>query len=248
VRTLPFTLDNGVAGRAGLGIVVLEKDETLEPELASVFRDEGVGLYHSRIPSDDEINHETLQAMARELPKALALLPASRPLDVVAYGCTSASTVIGQENVAAMVRAVHPRAAVTDPITAVIAAYRHLGISRIAMLTPYAEAVSAAMRVLLEKNGFEIVALASFNQSSDAAVARITPATVHEAVCELGRLDSAEAVFASCTNLRTFSILDAAEQSIDKPVVSSNAALAWHMRRKAGLEPLADGPGRLLRC
>jgi maleate isomerase len=247
LRTLPFKLDNGIANRAALGIVVLEKDETLEPELASVFRDDGVALYHSRIPSDDEINHETLQAMALELPKALALLPASRPLDVVAYGCTSASTVIGQENVAAMVRAVHPRASVTDPITAVMAACRHLGIRRIAMLTPYAEAVSAAMRALLESNGFEIVTLVSFNQSSDPAVARITPASIVEAIRELGSHDRAEAVFASCTNLRTFSILDAAEQSIGKPVVSSNAALAWDMRNKAGLTPLARGPGRLLR-
>jgi maleate isomerase len=115
------------------------------------------------------------------------------------------------------------------------------------MLTPYAAAVTASMRELLETSGFEIAALASFNQSSDPTVARITPASVLEAILELGRVDGIEAVFASCTNLRTFTILDSAEKETGIPVISSNAALAWHMRRLAGLGPALTGTGKLLR-
>lgn len=245
--SVPFTLDNGFAGRAALGLVVLEKDETLEPELSSVFADDGVGLYHSRIPSDDEVTPDTLLAMARELPRALRLLPSVRPLDVVAYACTSASTVIGQGKVANMIEAVHPSALATDPISAVISACRHLDVRKIGLLTPYTAEVSAAMRALLEKNGLEISAFASFEQSSDPTVARIAPQSVHQAIRELGNNNDVDAIFASCTNLRTFSVLDAAERDIGRPVISSNAALAWDMRRKAGLGPLKQGPGRLLK-
>jgi len=245
--SLPFTLDNGIACRAALGLVVLQKDETLAPEMSSVLPEGDAALYHTRIPSDDEVTSDTLQAMARELPRALALLPTTRPLDVIAFACTSASTVIGQDKVAAMIRQVHPGAETSDPITAVMAACRQLHVNRIAMLTPYTEQVSAAMRALLEANGLEITAFASFNQSSDPTVARITPASVYDAIIEIGRAPDIEAVFASCTNLRTFAILDAAEAAIGKPVISSNAALAWHMRKKAGLGPLVSGPGRLLK-
>ena len=96
--------DNGIAPRAALGVVVLQQDETLEPELRAALDDDGVALYHSRIPSDEEITPDTLKAMAIEMPRALQLLPVTRPLDVVAYACTSASTMIGQDRVAAMIR------------------------------------------------------------------------------------------------------------------------------------------------
>jgi maleate isomerase len=179
--SLPFTLDNGIASQAALGLVVLQQDETLEPEIRSVLTDTGVALYHSRIPNDEEVTPDTLQAMAQELPRALALLPAARPLDVVAFACTSASTVIGQTRVAEMIQAIHPQAATSDPITAVIAACRHVGVRRIAMLTPYTADVAAAMRSLLEANGLDIAAFASFNQSSDPTVAESQsyPATPH---------------------------------------------------------------------
>ena len=245
--SIPFSLDNGIADKAALGIVVLEKDETLEPEFRSIFADDGVGLYHSRIPSDDEISSDTLNAMATEIPRALRLLPTARPLDVVAYCCTSASTVIGQARVAKMIHDAHPTAAATDPITAVIAACRHLGLKRIGLLTPYTREVSAAMQDLLENAGLTITAFASFEQSKDPVVARIAPESVRQAICQMASNADVDGVFASCTNLRTLSILDAAESETNKPVVSSNAALAWHMRQHAGLGPALNAPGVLLK-
>lgn len=244
---LPFELDNGIATRAALGLVVLEKDETLEPELRSVFADPGVALYHSRILSDDEVSPDTLNAMAVELPRALRLLPTARPLDVVAYACTSASTFIGQERVAELIKEAHPSAAATNPITAVIAACRHLGLKRIGLLTPYARQVSQAMQALLEEAGLEIAAFSSFEQSKDPIVARIAPSSVRDAILGLAQHMNVDGIFASCTNLQTFSVLDATEAEIGRPIISSNAALAWHMRQLAGLGPAPDAPGSLLK-
>ncbi|MGI9476522.1 MAG: maleate cis-trans isomerase family protein [Hyphomicrobiaceae bacterium] len=238
--------DNGIAPRAALGVVVLQTDETLEPELRSVLGEDHVALYHSRIPNSDDVTAETLQAMAEEMPRALSLLPISRPLDVVAYACTSASTVIGPDRVSEMIRAAHPAAETTNPISAVIAACRHLGVRRLGLLTPYSLDVSARMQALLEDAGIEIAAFASFEEASDERVARLAPASVRAAIGEVARSADVDAVFASCTNLQTFSIIDAAEADIGKPVISSNAALAWDMRRKAGLGSITDGPGRLL--
>lgn len=244
---LPAEFDNGIAAKAAFGVVVLETDESLEPELHLALGEEGVALYHSRIPCDEQVTPETLQAMATELPRALRLLPVARPLDVVAYGCTSASTMIGQAKVAAMIQAVHPTAAATNPITAVIAACRRLGVERLGLLTPYTLDVSAAMQALLEEAGLTITAFASFEQASDPLVARISPRSVLDGIRQVGDDTGVDAVFASCTNLRTYEILDAAEAAIGKPVVSSNAALAWHMRKLAGLGPGQRAPGHLLK-
>ena len=116
---------------------------------------------------------------------------------------------------------------------------------KIGLVTPYAADVSAAMIDLLQCNGFEVVNFGSFEQKEDATVARISPSSIHDAICEIGTADDVDAVFVSCTNLQTFNIIEQAEASIGKPVVSSNQALAWHMAQLAGIADSTTGPGRL---
>ncbi len=242
---LPFILDQGAAAEAAFGVIVLQADETLEGEFAGVFSRPGLALYHTRIPSGAEVTPETLAQMERELPRAAGLLPNTGALDVVAYACTSGATVIGQDNVATAIRTAHPEAATTDPLSAVIAACRHLGVRRLGVVSPYVAEVSTAMMALLEKNGLEISTFGSFEQSEEAVVARITAQSVLDAICTMGRDDGVEAVFASCTNLRTFEIIDQAEAVMGKPVITSNQALAWHMLTLADIETKGFGPGRL---
>lgn len=242
---LSFETDNGAAAEAAVGLIVLQADETMEIEFRGVFERAGVGLYHSRIPSAPELTAETIMEMKAELPRAAALLPVTRQLDAVGYGCTSGATVIGQAEVARAVREHHPCSQVTDPMTAVVTALRTLECHRIAFLTPYVAHVSEAMRTLLEREGFEITAYASYEQSNEATVARITEASVLDAITEVGSAKEADCVFASCTNLRSFGVIDAAEERLGKPVVTSNQALAWHLLTLAGIDTAGVGPGRL---
>lgn len=241
---LDHVSDGGAAARAAIGLIVLQTDETLEPELRSVFDLPGVALYHARIPMSDTVGPDSLARMAQDLPAAAALLPGHGPLAAIGYGCTSGATVIGPERIDAMLRAAHPRAGTTDPIRAVLAAVRRLGVRRLGFVTPYAAAVSAAMRALLEREGVAVAAFGSFEQPSDAAVARIAEASVLAAIEQVGTADS-DAVFVSCTNLRSFGVIAAAEAAIGKPVITSNQALAWHLLSLAGLPVSGRGPGRL---
>lgn len=245
---LPFTLDTGAAGKAALGVIVLQSDETLETELRSVFDRMDVALYHSRIPSAPEVTPATLKQMELDLPKAASLLKMGRSMDVVSYACTSGATVIGPGNVEAAIRTVHPTSRTTNPMSAVIAACAALNVHRIGFVTPYVAEVSAAMRALLEKEGLSITAFGSFEQIEETVVARISEQSVYESICAIGRDPAVEAVFASCTNLRSFNIIDKAESQIGKPVITSNQALAWHMLTLAGVAETPHGPGRLFRC
>lgn len=240
MTALPFMLDESY--RATIGMIVLQTDETLETELRSVIpRD--VSLLHSRIPMQGEVTPETLAAMHAALPEAARLLPATAKPDVVAYACTSGATVIGRENVAAAIHKHHPGADTTDPMSAVVAALTALGAKRIGLLTPYLPEVSAQMRALLEGEGFEIAAFASFEQQEDAVVARISEASTLAAMKSMPAVD---AIFASCTSLRAFGIIDEAEAATGTAVISSNSALAWHVLRLAGVQENC-GPGRLFR-
>ncbi|QDL92575.1 Asp/Glu racemase [Paroceanicella profunda] len=246
---LPYRLDAPIGHRACLGLVVLQSDETIEPEFRRLIPAEGTALYASRIPSAAEVSAETLAQMEAHLPAAAALLPPSIAFDVVGYGCTSGATVIGPARVAELVRGASTARQVTNPISAVMTACDALGVRRLGFVTPYVAEVSAAMRGALEDHGLAIGGFGSFEEAEEAKVARIHPASILEAAIATGRQAPCDAVFLSCTNLRTIDIIAAAEAALGVPVISSNQALAWHMARLAGLDTsAAAGFGQLMRA
>lgn len=245
---MEFEFDNGAAGENALGLIVLKTDETLEVETREVFHAANIACYHARIPNHALVTTETLAQMADDLPYTASLLPAGVPFGAIGYACTSGATVIGADNVAASVHAHHSGVAVSDPITAVMTGLRALGAQKIGVLTPYVPEVTAEMRALLTAEGFEIASLGSFEQIEDRLIARISEASTLAALDAIGQETECDAVFASCTNLRTFGVLAEAERRIGKPVVSSNQALAWHMLRLAGIATKGMGPGRLFDC
>jgi len=213
---------------AAIGLILLQTDEVLENEIRSMLPS-GSTLFHTRVPSGDEVTAETLARMEAEIPAATRLLPPAGGLGVVAYCCTSGTTVIGEDKVAAAVHSVLPDVKVTNPLSAVKARLRHLGTKRIALLTPYEPQVSEAMADHLAREGFEITRFGSFYEKEEAKVTRISQSSILEAIAAIGTGDHCDAVFASCTNLRTASLLDEAAKRIGKPVISSNSALAWHI-------------------
>ncbi len=241
----PYETDAGLGTKANIGLLVLATDQTLEREFQVLTNQPGLAVYHSRLENDLEVTPETLIKMRDRLPGTARLLPPGVEFDVVAYGCTSGAMVIGEEVVAAQVRSALPGVRVTDPVSALLAAFAHLGVSRIGLLTPYLPVVNRGLRERLLARGLEVPVMGSFHESDDFKVARTTTDSVLKALIEIGRRPECEAVFVSCTNLRVVEILAEAEDAIGKPVTSSNHALAWHALTLAGLPTERPGCGQL---
>ena len=244
---MAFQLDGGLARRARIGLIVLATDHTIEHEFRQIYRLNGVALYESRIPNSSEINAATLAAMERGLASAAGLILPGTKLDVVAYGCTSGTVVIGEEKVFARIREARPGVACTTPITAGIAGLQKLGAKRIALLTPYVDEVNRTLRGFIEERGIAVPVMGSFNHSNDDEVARISQASIKDAARELAREPGVDGVFVSCTSLRVADIAEELEAELGKPVTSSNHALAWHCLRLAGVNDSLPGLGRLFR-
>ena len=242
---LPHRLDGGIAARAAVGLIVLATDQTIEHEFRRLLDLPGFALYQSRILNDARITPETLLAMEARLVEAAAVILPGLPLDVVAFGCTSASMVIGEERVFERIREARPGVACTTPITAAFAAFEALGVRRLALLTPYRDDINRFMRDYIEARGFEVPVIGSFNEEDDRKAARIDAASVRDAAIDLGRSDLVDAVFVSCTSLRLIDALGAIEADLGKPVTSSNHAMAWHCLRLAGIADHRPELGRL---
>ncbi|MDA9032708.1 Asp/Glu racemase, partial [Amylibacter sp.] len=188
------------------------------------------------------VTTETLKQMEKDLPIAVSLLPNAVDFDVVGYGCTSGTSVIGAENIAKIVKDRCKTKHVTEPVSALIAACRHLGIERIGFLSPYVEAVSTGLRETLFLSGVETPIFGSFNEEIEERVVKISTVSISDAAVELGRQD-VDAIFLSCTNLNTLPVIKSIEEKIRKPVLSSNQVLAWHMSQlsNGGLSKSCEG-------
>ena len=233
---LPHRLDGGVAPRAAIGVIVLATDQTMEHEFRRLLDVPGVAFYESRIRNDAAITPRTLAAMEGRLTEATGLILPGLPLDVVAFGCTSAAMVIGEEQVFARIREARPEVACTTPITAAFAAFQALGARRLALLTPYRADINRFVRDYIEARGFEVPVMGSFNEEDDRRAARIDLASIRDAAIDLGRADEVDAVFVSCTSLRLIDAVTEIEAALRKPVTSSNHAMAWHCLRLAGID------------
>lgn len=243
IEHIPFITDGGIGEKANLGLLVLQTDQTIEDEFRFALP-EATALYGARLKSPPDITPETLRAMESEIAPTAALLPPVR-LDVVGFGCTSGALVIGQDRVAARVRETLPDVRVTDPFTAGVAAMQALGVTRIGLLTPYIATINRSLREALMARGIDVPVMGSFNEADDDRVARITTASIEDAILAVGSSDACEAVFVSCTSLRVARIVARVEARLGKPVTSSNHALAWHMLRLSGQTQPLPGLGRL---
>lgn len=233
MTAFPYTLLED--DRPRLGLIVLQVDETIEQDFRRLFPPQNARLHVTRVPSGAELTPDSIADMERTLPAAARLLPSAPPLDVVGYACTSGTTLIGADKVRDLVRAAAQTGAVTDPLTAALARCHSLGLARVGIVSPYIPSVAQPIRAAFEAAGIFVPDTLSFGEKIEARVARIAPGSIAEAARALAHRSRLDAVFLSCTNLRTLDILDPLTQELGLPVLSSNQCLAAHMATLANL-------------
>jgi maleate isomerase len=230
--------------RSQIGLVVLQSDESIETDMRRIIPP-SAELFVSRVPSATTVSSESLRSMEAVLTQAASLFPVDARFQVVGYGCTSATAHIGADRIAELVRAGTHADAVTEPVSALVAACRALKVTRLGLISPYVASVSDQLRAALAENGITVTAFESFEEAEESKVVRIAPASIASAAIDMAQSTDCDAVFLSCTNLRTLDIIDDVEQATGMPVLSSNQVLGWHLLRYTDCKNPLFAPGRL---
>lgn len=162
---------------------------------------------------------------------------------VTAYACTAGSFVKGMAGEAALVAAMRAAGAPAAVTTSgsMLEALRHLGVGRVATVTPYTSDLTIGLTKYLMEAGIEVVA------TSGLGLTEQIWAVPYSETAELVRatdVAEAEAIVVSCTNLPTYDLIAELEAELQKPVVTANQVTMWAALRVAGRK--AVGPGQRL--
>ena len=228
--------------RHKLGMIVPSWNTVMEYETRRMAGN-GISVHTQRI-SHTADTEENLMWMGTQVPAAAQLL-AHAKVSVICYGCTAGGFIKGpayDRDMAVQIEAATGIPGATSA-SAIIDALGALGVTRISVATAYEPWLNEKTRQYLEAAGFTVLAIEGFGTQAHAAV---TPDRVAALAKKVDRPD-AQAVFIGCSNLRTLEIIEALEQDLGKPVITSNQASMWRMLRLAGSTYTVPGGGRLLR-
>lgn len=238
--------------RARIGFLVPPGNPTVEPECYRM-TPPGVSLHFARLQSPPAEGpaggaagmQERTSAYRETLDEPAQALGQVRPAVIVmAHTASSYALGVGRE------QPLIDRIARAGGAPALLAAHaardalHHLGVRRLALGTPYPEAISRQGRAYWEASGFEVVGYHRLTDVVDIY------AETEERAYQLARrahVPEAQAVLLSGTGLPTAAVLETLERDLGVPVISSNQAGLWRALRLAGVREPVPGFGRLLR-
>lgn len=242
---IDFEFDKN-APKYRIGLVALDTDLTLEWDFHRVFPHE-VAFYTSHIPVTNPLTPENLRKMRPNIQAVARSIVPEYPLDVMVYGCTSASIAIGYEGVKREIQAVRSGIAVVTPSSAAIKGLYALNIKKITLMTPYIDSVNQILRQFFETQGIEVLNMSSFCFETDLETVAVPPAAIQQAAIATCH-EEAEAIFISCTAFRALHALENIEAALGKPALSSNQCVIWDCLQSAKYAHPILGYGRLLRA
>lgn len=237
-------------GRARFGILVPFTNTNLEPDLA-LLRPDGVSLHFARIGGYDQDEIPDAAQMhglgAADLDEPLHLLQGTRP-DVIMYGCTSATLTHGfafDRALAERIRVCSGAETVTAA-GALVHALKFFGAKRIGFASPYVPAINDMAIDFLVDTGVETVTRSEVGESLDNyGQGELDPQAVYDLGLAADHRD-AQAIVLSCTDMRSVETIARLEQTVGKPVISSNQAMMFHAMQLAGIREAMPGYGQLL--
>ena len=237
----------GWGSTARIGLIELSTSVGLTAEAATALpREVGAVFTRVSLPRGEAtpdsiaemVGSGRLEVAARELADA--------EVGALAFACTTGSLIGGPGFDVELARRLEAEAGVpvTTTAGAMLKASKAMGVRRLAVATPYIDSLNDRERTFLVAAGLEVVAIEGLGIEADREIAEVPPETVIELARRVA--GDADAVFISCTNLPSLSVLDRLERELARPVISSNAVTLWDVMALAGVSPQLDGFGSLL--
>lgn len=215
ILTLIRREHDAMLGLRHIGVLIPWANTVVEAELPRLGLSHIVWHYARLVPDNQgtALDDSFLQGLIRAVPGALHRL-SRLPLAAVLLACTSAGFS-------------YPRdVPVVSAFDALLSGLRRLGARRVLLLTPYPDHLAEREAKALEARGHTVVGHASLGWKDGFADVTSDQILVLLERFTRATLEDADALVLSCTAWPTLDVIEAIEARTDRPVISSNLALA----------------------
>lgn len=236
-----------VGWRARIGVITPAVGMAVTADFHKI-APEGVALLLT--PVSEPLTHDSVEQLTRvgdyvaDAAKKF-LLPKA---DAILWNTTTGSLMKGygydQELIKRIEEATNIPA--TTASTAMIEAFKGLGIKKVCVAMPYVDEVNEREKVFLEDNGFKVLRYKGLQILDVGEIIDVPPYVMYQLAKGVD-LPEADAVFISCAGLSTLDIIEMLEHDLGKPVLSTNQVSLWAALRLAKIKEPIHGFGRLLR-
>ena len=214
-----------------IGLIVPSSNTNAEPD-CMMLCPTGVTIHSARsggydvdaIPDSAEMRkfvRQSLDQNCKDLTDAR--------VDLIAYGCTSATLAEGPAFDATFCNKLTEmtgRPAVTTA-GALVEAIQYVCAKQVAFTSPYVKTLSKEAVSYLIDSGIDVVKEVSFNNELNSLEQNaLTPQDAYDSALKADHPD-AEAIVISCTDYRALEAVPAIEKALSKPVITSNQALMF---------------------
>ncbi|MDB9705531.1 racemase [Pelagibacteraceae bacterium] len=228
-----------------VGLIALSTDQTIEGDFYKICKNLPLDIFVNRIHNQNPLTKENLLKMQDDLELVTSKILPDERINTIAYGCASGTIAIGEDKVKEKILLAKQDCYVTTPVTSAIKAFKQMNVRKIALFTPYPDAVNKTILDYFTQKSIEVSSFTSLNLNLDSEIAQVDPNYILEISSKL-EIKNADALFISCTALPVLDILDKLENKIQKPVLSSNQTLIWDTIRSVGCKSPIKGYGKLL--
>lgn len=230
-------------GRGRIGLIQPAPGVMLEHEWPA-FLPSDVLFPVARVPLREATaaGYDDVAAKAPDAARDLARAGA----DLIAYACTVGSLYAGAEAEQALVHRLadasgKPAISLAESC---VRAFHALGVTRLAVLTPYDDRTNAWVTDYAASQGLEVIAIRA-TPVTIVALGDLQPPEIADLSLRLlNEEPNAEALWLPCTAMQTLKAIPFIEAIGGKPVVSGSQALFWRALGMLGQRPVRDA-GRL---
>lgn len=228
--------------RARIGVIAPLDDQV---EYAfNKYAPEGVSFDSTRL-SFPGPTPEGLVYLSDQLEEAAKMYKKKRH-DVVLFGCTSGSCIKGygfdKECIDRIERACGWPGLTTS--TAVLEAFKALGLNKMVVMTPYPEETNEAEKKFLEDNGLTVTSITGVGFNKIGEYSHPGKAFLYRQAKKL-KTEGAEVFFLSCMGLATMELVEILEEDLGMPVITSHQASLWSCLRHCRVNDKIAGLGKL---
>ena len=243
---------DGLGYRARIGLLTPNDDAVPESEFWTL-APEGVSVHVARVLLVD-----TRTFADPPHPDDATALLAALPMQAIVFAFTTTSYILGQNGKQALKARLENRSngiPVLLPCPAAVAAFRTLGVRRIAVIHPpwFTDDEHQLGIAYFRNQGFDVV-YANQMRLRGLSVAKSTdplrkftelyPAELY-AFARTQVPAAAEAVWFSGNGFRAIGVIAALEEDLGRPVLTANQVAFWYALRQAGVREPVNGYGRV---